>query len=82
MVFSSDFRSIKPSRKLFDQVYKSEDVGEDTLMVGDSLTRDILPATTYGMWTAWIDPEMAKTHPRPEKPDYVIPSLFGLDEDV
>lgn len=84
-VFSSDYRTIKPSRRLFDRVYGGRnDVSEDTILVGDSLHRDILPATNLGITTVWINKEAAAADPRPRSgiPDYAIPSLFGLDEEV
>lgn len=82
-VFSSDWRSIKPSARLFDRVYGFRgDISEDTLLVGDSLLRDIMPASTLGVWTAWINKEAAATNPRPGSPDYVIPSLLHLDDQV
>lgn len=84
-VFSSDWRSIKPSARLFDRVFGfRDDVAEDTLLVGDSLHRDIIPADKLGFKTAWINKEASALDPRPSlgPAQYVISSLFGLDEDV
>jgi len=56
MVFSSQTRSIKPSRLLFDRALAAFPAESSVLFVGDSLERDIIPAKALGLATAWIAP--------------------------
>lgn len=49
---------------------------EKAMMVGDSLTSDILGGKNAGMRTCWIDPNGAD--PGSIQPDYRIPGLFAL----
>jgi putative hydrolase of the HAD superfamily len=79
LVFSSDGRSIKPSRRLFlDAMAALEASPEETLFVGDSLDLDIAPARDLGMRTAWITPNVI--HAREIiSPDYVLPTILALN---
>ncbi len=56
VVFSSEGRSIKPSRLLFDRALSAFPLDSSVLVVGDSLERDIIPAKALGLSTAWIAP--------------------------
>lgn len=56
IVFSSEGRSIKPSRLLFQRAMAAFPPGSATLFVGDDLQRDIIPAKALGLATAWIAP--------------------------
>ena len=56
IVFSSEGRSIKPSRRLFEQALAAFQADSAVLFVGDNLKRDIIPAKALGMSTAWIAP--------------------------
>ena len=54
-VFSSTLGAIKPSPLPFIAALKALGVSaKDTLFIGDSVERDILPAQRLGMRTAWI----------------------------
>lgn len=54
-VFSSDGRSVKPSRKLFEQALRGINAApEQVLFVGDSLRCDMEGAKQLGMSTAWV----------------------------
>jgi len=55
MVFSSAVRAVKPSEIPFAIALRNLGVAaSDTLFVGDSLERDIIPAKRLGMVTAWV----------------------------
>jgi putative hydrolase of the HAD superfamily/5'-nucleotidase len=56
IVFSSEGRTIKPSHALFHRALADLPPGATVLFAGDSLDRDIIPAKTLGMDTAWIAP--------------------------
>ncbi len=74
IVFSSEGRSIKPSRVLFDQAMAAIPPESAVLFAGDSLERDIIPAKTLGLATAWIAPP-GSAHPAA---DVVVESLPDL----
>lgn len=75
-VFSSDFRSIKPSPALFmEALQKLPGIPRsDILFIGDSLRCDIIPAKALGLTTVWITPEGTA----PEA-DYTLPNLLALE---
>jgi FMN phosphatase YigB (HAD superfamily) len=56
VVFSSEGRSIKPSRLIFERALAMFPTDAVVLFVGDSLERDIIPAKELGLFTAWIAP--------------------------
>lgn len=74
-IFSSDCRSIKPSRTIFERALRSFPKGSRVLFVGDSLRRDIAPAKMLGLATAWINPQ---GQPSPDA-DYVLRSLLEIE---
>ncbi len=80
-VFSSDSRSVKPSRKLFEhalsviQVPKSE-----VVFVGDSLRCDIGGAAGAGLASIWIDRAGRGRGARDPEPTLVIGNLLELIE--
>ena len=51
---------------------------EKAMIVGDSLSSDILGGKQVGMRTCWVNPK-GKTSPDNLKPDYEIPSLSALE---
>jgi putative hydrolase of the HAD superfamily/5'-nucleotidase len=73
-IFSSQGRSIKPSRAIFLRALAYFDTGARVLFVGDSLERDIRPARSLGLHTAWIAPSGAPA----AEADVVIPTLLEL----
>ena len=55
-VFSSDSRSVKPSRKLFEQALRDMNAPtSEVVFVGDSLRCDIGGAAGAGLSSIWID---------------------------
>lgn len=76
LAFSSEGRSIKPSRLFFERVLATLPSRDGVLFVGDSLERDVVPAKAMGLATAWIAPRGSE-HPAA---DVVVPSLPKLGE--
>jgi putative hydrolase of the HAD superfamily len=74
-VFSSDYRSIKPSHALFRRCLESFPPDSRVLVVGDSLQRDIEPAKALGFSTAWINRGGDKS----DHADYVMRSLLDIE---
>ena len=62
LVFSSEGRVIKPSLRIFERALAAVPAGKRVLFVGDNLQRDIIPAKSLGLGTAWIAP-VASAHP-------------------
>lgn len=73
--FSSAARSIKPSPDIFRRALAAFGASSRVLFVGDSLDRDIRPARSLALGTAWIAPPGAAA---PEA-DVVIASLLDLE---
>lgn len=70
----------KPSREFFDACF-ARIPGFDkssAIMVGDSLTSDILGGKNAGITTVWVNPERRLPHPE-IVPDYEIESLTQLE---
>ena len=77
MVFSSDIGCIKPSPEIYTIALQGLQAPHfETLFVGDSLKYDMEGAKQMGFITVWINSEH-NSHPMA---DYVIPSLFHLDQ--
>lgn len=75
-VFSSDYRSIKPSPVLFREALRGLGAGpEESLFIGDSLRCDMEGARQAGIATAWITPETK----RPESVDYLISDIQKIE---
>jgi FMN phosphatase YigB (HAD superfamily) len=78
-VFSSDGRSIKPSRKLFDQALGALPVPRSAVVfVGDSLWHDIGGASAAGLATIWIDRAGRGRHAGEPEPTFVVRDLLDL----
>ena len=80
IIFSSDYKCIKPSTKLFAKAVELVNVQPaKILFVGDSLKFDCLGAKSTGMSMAWIN---ADSQPVREingfSPDYIIQDLEQL----
>lgn len=76
---SQDLGANKPSPAFFEACARQipgYDV-QKALMVGDSLSSDILGGIRAGMKTCWVNPE-GKGHPENIVPDWQIPSLQEL----
>jgi putative hydrolase of the HAD superfamily len=75
-VFSSDFRCIKPSPRLYHEALRSIDaLAREALFVGDSLRYDIEGAKRVGLATVWLT---RQPHPHPSV-DYVLSSLQEIE---
>jgi len=74
LVFSSEYRNIKPSPAIFRRALEHFAGEAPILFIGDSLERDIIPAKALGMSTAWIAADGCR-HPAA---DCVIGSLTDL----
>lgn len=82
MVFSSEMRSVKPSRWLFDRAITTfAEPREAMIFVGDRVERDIVGAKSAGLASIWIargrDPAQ---HLRQVQSDYVVQDLCDLVE--
>lgn len=71
-VFSSEGRSIKPSRQLFQRAISALSHPARVLFVGDSFERDMVPARALGWGTVWI------SETKGGDADRVIPSVVEL----
>jgi FMN phosphatase YigB (HAD superfamily) len=79
MVFSSDGRSIKPSRKLFDQALGALGAARsEVVFVGDSLRCDIGGAAAAGLATVWIDHRVHGLQGGHTQPTFVVRDLLEL----
>jgi len=69
----------KPERKIFDLALSELAIpASNSVFVGDSLERDMVPAKSLGMRTVWIAPRQS-SGPRPEQVDWLISSLTDLE---
>jgi putative hydrolase of the HAD superfamily/5'-nucleotidase len=76
-IFSSDSRSVKPSPALFKAAVKSFPPEAKILFVGDNLERDIKPAKSLGLTTAWLTTSETSS----PYADYVWPDLLGIETE-
>lgn len=69
----------KPDARYFEAAQKSFGLtfGENTLIVGDSLSSDIAGGNNIGVKTCWFNPRGAKNETL-VKPDYEIKNLFEV----
>lgn len=76
---SEDIGFNKPSREYFEGCFRQipDFDPSKALMVGDSLTSDILGGINAGLKTCWVNPA-GKTAPEHIQPDYVIGSITEL----
>lgn len=71
---------VKPTKQFFDEVLRVTGAKpEECLMVGDSLTADILGAANAGMTTVWFN-HAGKARKEGVRIDYEIDSLSKLPE--
>jgi FMN phosphatase YigB (HAD superfamily) len=84
MTFSSDGRSMKPSRRLFEHAIDGAGCERGRiLMVGDSLRADMLGGRRAGLATAWVAPDSAPLPPDAESlVDYRLVSLVSLADGI
>lgn len=74
LVFSSEGRTIKPARAIFERALTAAPKGRPILFVGDDINRDIMPAKSLGLGTAWIA-KLGSKHP---DADIVVQKLTDL----
>lgn len=76
---SETMGALKPSPEFFDVAFR--EIGnvspEEVIIIGDSLTSDILGGKQYGMKTIWFNPykKPIPTHPAP---DYTVYDLLEI----
>ena len=77
---SQELGANKPSKEFFRRAcsYIPDFDPEKAMMVGDSLTSDILGGINAGMKTCWVNPEH-KEAPAEIRPDYQIEALHQLE---
>jgi putative hydrolase of the HAD superfamily len=69
----------KPDPKIYQlALERLQTAPESTWMVGDNFERDILPAKSIGMKTAWLTADAKRTPPDPSQVDIVLTSLEQL----
>ena len=76
---SEELGAEKPSRVFFEKVFAEIRPGapSEVLIVGDSLTSDILGGMNAGIRTCWYDP-VGEPVPGGYRPDYVIADLHEV----
>lgn len=69
----------KPKKEFFDYVIKDLKVNnlKEVLLIGDSLTSDIVGGISYGIDTVWFNPNSISTN---LAPTYIISNLLELRE--
>jgi len=78
-VWSSDFRSIKPSKRLFKKALDAFDVDSSHVVyIGDNPRRDVAGAKAMGMGAVWIENEVRPLTPEIPGPDLIISDLTEL----
>ena len=78
-VFSSDSRSVKPSRKLFEQALGDMKAPRsEVVFIGDSLRCDIGGAVGAGLASVWIDRTHRGRQATDPEPTFIVGDLFEL----
>ncbi|WP_051261100.1 HAD family hydrolase [Desulfovibrio inopinatus] len=79
LIFSSDFRSIKPSVTLFHEAMRSFPLSKERVVfVGDSLAYDIAGAKSAGIKAILITNKTPISQRMTPEPDFVVPDLYHL----
>ncbi|MBQ1256032.1 MAG: HAD family hydrolase, partial [Clostridia bacterium] len=80
IVSSAEIRYAKPDREIFEKAFEMAGcTAEESVMVGDRLDNDMLPAKDIGMKTVWMKSGLAK-YQTSEIADFQIQSLGELKE--
>ena len=79
MFLSEELGAEKPCKEFFDRVFSviGEDKKDKALIVGDSLSSDILGGINAGIKTCWYNPDGVKNNGE-IKPDYEISDLHEI----
>lgn len=84
IVASAEEKIAKPDRRIFEIALERADCKpQDTVMIGDRIDNDIVPANLLGMTTIWIRQGFGKdwnVTRDAEKADYVIDRLHSLQQ--
>ncbi len=84
VVSSSDVGTAKPDAEIFKTALKQAKVlPSDTIMIGDRLDNDIIPAQNLGMKTIWIRQgygSYGNVQLLSRKPDYILENLMQLSQ--
>ena len=71
--------ALKPAKEFFDVCFK--EMGspslDEVIMIGDSLTADILGGAEYGIKTIWFNPDGLKAPDSP-KPNHIVNNLLEI----
>ena len=71
--------ALKPAKEFFDVCFK--EMGspslDEVIMIGDSLTADILGGAEYGIQTIWFNPDGLKAPDSP-KPNHIVNNLLEI----
>ena len=80
IVSSAEIGYAKPDREIFEKAFEMAGcMAEESVMVGDRLDNDMLPAKEIGMKTVWMKSGLAK-YQTSEIADFQIQSLGELKE--
>lgn len=84
LIFTSDcIGAPKPTKAFFDGCFAQLPgiSPEETILIGDSLTADIIGGVEYGLKTCWFNIEKL---PIPEtlKPDYIVDTLMEIKQYI
>ena len=80
IVSSAEIGYAKPEREIFEKAFEMAGcMAEESVMVGDRLDNDMLPAKEIGMKTVWMKSGLAK-YQTSEIADFQIQSLGELKE--
>ena len=68
----------KPCKEFFDYCFNSLDgfTPKDAIMIGDSVSADMIGAKAYGMKTCWFD--YYKTGEKPEFAYFIVTNLVDI----
>ena len=79
MFVSENVGALKPAKEFFDYCFKEigEIAPDEAIIIGDSLTSDILGGYNYGIKTIWFNPDKLDIPSTPH-PDHTVNSLLEI----
>ena len=74
----SYYSKLAPKKEFFDYVFKDLNIinKKEVLLIGDSLTSDIIGGINYGIDTVWFNPNNLESD---IKPTYIIKKLDEIE---
>ena len=79
VVTSSEVKASKPDFRIFElALQQAVCKPNESVMIGDRLDNDIIPAKKLGMKTVWVKQGFTKYQPDSEMPDYTVDSIDEL----